>query len=218
MRDPGAPLDLYRLLEAAGEPELIHGEVPKGASILDLGCGTGRITHRLIELGHPVTAVDFDERMLSEIRGAETVLSRIEDLELGRTFAGVLLMSTLINRPDQPGRCALLASCRRHVASEGVVLIERYDPAVGLDDGPTEREFAGITIRVFDVRRDGPLLYQTVEYDAGHRGCWRMQIDGRYVLSDEEMLADLELVGLRLDHWIDERHRWLAAKPALPQT
>ncbi len=92
MRDPGAPLDLYRLLKPAGEPELIHAQVAAGASILDLGCGTGRITHELIRLGHPVTAVDFDERMLREIRGAETVLSRIEDLRLRRTFDAVLLM------------------------------------------------------------------------------------------------------------------------------
>jgi len=70
MRDPGAPLDLYRLLEPAGEPELIHREAGEGATILDLGCGTGRITHPLVRLGHRVTGVDFDERMLREIAGA----------------------------------------------------------------------------------------------------------------------------------------------------
>jgi len=213
MRDPGAPFDLYRLLEPADEPELIHGEAPEGATILDLGCGTGRITHPLIRLGHRVTAVDFDERMLREIEGAETVLSRIEDLDLGRTFGAVLLMSTLINRPDQSGRLALLAACRRHVAADGVVLIERYDPEIGIDDRPTQRQFAGITIRVSDVRRDGPLIYQSVEYDAGDRGNWRIRIDGRYVLTDDETLADLAAAGLRLRHWIDDRHRWLAATP-----
>jgi len=213
MRDPGAPLDLYRLLEAAGEPELIHREAAEGATILDLGCGTGRITHALIRLGHRVTAVDFDERMLHEIKGAQTVLSRIEDLDLGRTFGAVLLMSTLINRPDQSGRLALLASCRRHVASDGVVLIERYDPEIGFDDRPTERQSAGITIRVSDIRRDGPLLYQSIEYDAGDRGNWRIRIEGRYVLSDDETLADLAAAGLQLGHWIDAQHRWLAARP-----
>jgi len=204
-------MDLYRLLEPAGEPELIHREAGEGATILDLGCGTGRITHPLVRLGHRVTAVDFDERMLREIEGAETVLSRIEDLDLGRTFGAVLLMSTLINRPDQDGRLALLAACRRHVASDGVVLIERYDPEIGMDVRQTERQFAGITIRVSGVRRDGPLLYQTVEYDARDRGSWRIQIDGRYVLNDDETLADVAAAGLRLRHWVDDRHRWLAA-------
>lgn len=63
-----------------------------------------------------------------------------------------------------------------------------------------------------NVHREGPLLYQTVEYDAGERGIWRMQLDGRYVLSDEETLADRASAGLRLDHRIDERRRWLAAR------
>src|SRR2546430_14714006 len=146
MRDRGAPFGLCRILEPAGEPELIHREVPEDATILDLGSGTGRITHALIRLGHRVTAVDFDERMLDEIEGAETVLSRIEDLDLGRTFGAVLLMSTLINRPDQSGRLALLGACRRHVATNGVVLIERHDPQIRGDPRPTGGALAGITI------------------------------------------------------------------------
>ena len=50
-RDPGAPLGLYKILRPAGEPELIDSVVPSGAGILDLGCGTGRVTNALVELG-----------------------------------------------------------------------------------------------------------------------------------------------------------------------
>ena len=123
-------------------------------------------------------------------------------------------MSTLINRPDREGRLALLRTCRRHVAPNGVVLVERYDPEIGKDGEATERQFAGITIRVSDVRREGPLLFQSVEYDAGDRGVWRIRLDGRYVLSDDETLADLAAAGLRLRRWVDERRRWLVAIPA----
>ena len=214
MRDPGAPFELYRILEPAGEPDLVHREIAEGATILELGSGPGRITHELIKLGHRVVAVDYDERMLELIHGAETVLSTIEDLHLERSFAAVLLMSTLINRPDREGRLALLQACRRHVAPNGVVLIERYDPEIGEDGEATEREVAGITIRVSNVRRDGPLLFQSVEYDAGERGVWRLRLDGRYVLSDDETLADLAAAGLRLRRWVDERRRWLVAIPA----
>ena len=214
MRDPGAPFDLCRILEPAGEPELIHREIAEEATILDLGSGPGRITHELIKLGHRVVAVDYDERMLELIHGAETVCSPIEDLRLERSFEAVLLMSTLINRPDREGRLALLRTCRRHVAPNGVVLVERYDPEIGKDGEATERQFAGITIRVSDVRREGPLLFQSVEYDAGDRGVWRIRLDGRYVLSDDETLADLAAAGLRLRRWVDERRRWLVAIPA----
>src|SRR5207244_10993605 len=85
VRDPGAPVDLYRLLEAAGEPELIDREIPENAEILELGCGSGRITHPLIALGRRIVAVDFNQEMLELLEGAETVLWSIEETVLART-------------------------------------------------------------------------------------------------------------------------------------
>ena len=77
MRDPGAPVDLYRLLNAADEPELIDREMPEDAEILELGAGSGRITQPLTALGWRVVAVDFNPEMLELIEGAETVQARI---------------------------------------------------------------------------------------------------------------------------------------------
>ena len=211
MRDPGAPVELYRLLEAADEPELIDREMPEDAEILELGAGSGRITRPLISLGRRVVAVDFNPEMLDLIEGAETVLSHVEDLDLGRTFGGVLLMSNLINQSDRDARLALLRAMQRHLSTHGVALIERYDPEAGEDPTPTEHERYGITIRAFDIRREGKLLYQKIEYDAGIRGRWLVDLQGARILTDDEMLADLAAAGLRLVRWIDERHRWLAA-------
>jgi SAM-dependent methyltransferase len=210
MRDAGAPVDLYRLLAAAEEPALIDREMPDDAEILELGAGPGRITHPLIALGRRVVAVDFNPEMLELIEGAETVLSRIEELNLGRKFGGVLLMSTLIDAPEEI-RLSLLRSISRHLAPHGVALIERYDPDIGNDPTPTERHLGAVTMRVSDIARRGHLLYQTIDYDAGTHGNWHIRIDGRYVVSDDEMLADLAAAGLRLLRWVDERHRWLAA-------
>jgi SAM-dependent methyltransferase len=211
VRDPGAPVELYRLLGAADEPELIDREVPADAEILELGAGSGRITHPLIALGRRVVAVDFNPEMLELIEGAETIEARIEDLDLGRTFGGVLLMSNLINQREPEERLALLEAIRRHLGPHGVALIERYDPASGEDPTPTEQQRFGITIRRFDIHRKGQLLYQKIEYDAGMRGRWLVDLQGARILTDDEMLADLTAAGLRLLRWIDERHRWLAA-------
>jgi SAM-dependent methyltransferase len=211
VRDPGAPVELYRLLEAAGEPELIDRELPEGAQILELGAGSGRITRPLIGLGRRVVAVDFNPDMLALVEGAETIEARIQDLNLGRTFGGVLLMSNLINQPELAERLALLRAIQRHLEPHGVALIERYDPEAGEDPTPTEHERYGITIRAFDIRREGKLLYQKIEYDAGARGRWMVDLEGARILSDDEILADLAAAGLRLLRWIDERHRWLAA-------
>jgi SAM-dependent methyltransferase len=211
MRDPGAPPDLYRLLDAADEPDLVDREIPENAEILELGSGSGRITHALIALGRRVVAVDFNPEMLELIEGAEKIEARIQELDLGRTFGGVLLMSNLINDPDTEERLALLRTIQRHLAPNGIALIERYDPESGEDPTPRERERAGLTIRTFDIRRQGHLLYQTIEYDAGARGRWLVRLDGARILNDDEMLADLAASGLRLLRWIDEQHRWLAA-------
>jgi SAM-dependent methyltransferase len=211
MRDPGAPVDLVRILVAADEPELIDRELPEDAEILELGSGAGRITHPLIALGRRVVAVDFNPEMLALIEGAETIEARIQDLDLGRTFGGVLLMSNLINHPDPEERLALLRAIQRHLGPQGIALIERYDPESGEDTTPTEQQRFGITIRRFDIHREGKLLYQKIEYDAGVRGRWMVDLQGARILTDDEMLADLTAVGLRLLRWIDERHRWLAA-------
>ncbi len=208
MRDPGAPIDLYRLLEAADEPELIDSEMPEDAEILELGAGSGRITHPLIALGRRVVVVDFNPEMLALIAGAEKIEARIQDLDLGRTFGGVLLMSNLINNPDRVERLALLRAIQRHLGPHAIALIERYDPETGEDPTPTEQQRYGITIRRFDIHREGKLLYQKIEYDAGVRGRWMVDLQGARILTDDEMLADLAATGLR---WIDERHRWLAA-------
>jgi len=181
---PHPPLGLYLILRPAGEPELIDSVVPPGAAILDLGCGTGRITNAFVERGRHVVAVDFDPRMLERVHGAETVLSRIEDLDLGRTFGSVVLMSNLVNTTDDDRRRALLRTCRRHVQPGGVVLIQRYDPRSGLDPAPPEDHRFGVTTRVFDVRRDGQLLSYTIDYDAGEQGHWSFRVAGARILDD----------------------------------
>src|SRR2546430_5152752 len=35
------------------------------------------------------------------------------------------------------------------------------------------------------------LIYQTIDYDAGTHGHWQIRIEGRHVVSDDEMLASL---------------------------
>jgi predicted RNA methylase len=53
MTDGAFTIEVYRLLPAAGEPEIIHAALPAGATVLDLGSGNGRIAHALLDLGHP---------------------------------------------------------------------------------------------------------------------------------------------------------------------
>ena len=54
----GCSVELYRQLPYLGELDDILGGVPAGSSVLELGCGAGRLTRPLVERGLSVTAVD----------------------------------------------------------------------------------------------------------------------------------------------------------------
>jgi SAM-dependent methyltransferase len=109
----GSPVELYALLPERGEGELVARAVPAGGSILELGCGAGRITRQLVRLGYRVTAVDESPEMLAFVEDAERVCARIEGLDLGRRFDAALLASNLLTAPEEQRR-AFLATCRRH--------------------------------------------------------------------------------------------------------
>lgn len=205
----GSPVDLYTLLPTEGEPELIHARVPPGASVLDLGCGVGRIAHALAALGHPVTAVDESPEMLAAVRGVETIQSRIEDLDLGRTFGCVLLMSDLVN---SDGRGALLRTCRAHVAAGGRVLVERIDP--GTSTGTWSGGYGPFDVEV-DVERVGDAVRGIVAYALPDGRRWTHRFGpGAKVLDDDAMRAELDAAGLRLERFFGPKRRWCAARPA----
>ena len=65
--------------------------------------------------------------MLAHVRSAETVRTRIQDLDLGRRFGAVLLASHLINADDET-RSIFLDACRRHVADDGCVIVQQHTP------------------------------------------------------------------------------------------
>ena len=206
----GSPVGLYATLEPLGEPELIHAAVPPGSEILELGCGAGRITHELIALGHPVTAVDNAPEMLAHVRGAETVLADIETLDLGRTFSVVLLASNFLNAPEDEELAAVLATCSRHVAPGGRVLLERTPPE--WEPKLEAREAGGVRMTLREVVREGSLVSAVMEYEAaGER--WTHAYRAR-LISDEEVDAALVRAGLRRVRWLDERRAWLDARPS----
>jgi len=208
----GCAVDFYALMPAFGEPAIVHEAVGAGTSILELGCGTGRVTHPLMALGHPVVAVDESPEMLGHVRGAETVCATIQGLSLGRRFGAVLLASHLINA-DAGTRSALLATCRRHVADDGCVIVQQHAPEWFSAATETEDTRDGVTYRLRDVSRPAPdLLTATVEYVVGDR-CWTQTFTTTR-LDEAELDASLGAAGLRLDRYLTEDRSWFRAVPA----
>jgi SAM-dependent methyltransferase len=196
-----------------GEPAIVHAAIPARAGILELGAGAGRVTHRLLELGHPVVAVDESAEMLARVRGAETVRTRIQELHLGRRFEVVLLASFLVNTPDRELRRRFLATCREHVRDDGCVLVQRHEPRWFDEAAEGERTGDGITFRLRDLTRPGPgLLSATVEYQVGDRR-WTQSFTAER-LDDRQLAAALGEAGLAVDAYLTADGSWVRAVPA----
>jgi SAM-dependent methyltransferase len=206
----GSPVALYARLEPMGEAEVIHAAVPAGCEILELGAGAGRITHRLVELGHSVVAVDQSPEMLRLVQGAETVLGDIETLSLARRFPVVVLASNFINDADPARRHAYLACCARHVLPSGQVLLEGFPR----DWTPSTDWFerGGVRGRLCQFEQNGPVVSGEMEYIVDGQTLTHL-FESR-LLTEDELAEDLRAAGLRLRRTLDERGSWIEAVPA----
>ena len=204
----GSPVELYALLPELGEGDRVAQAMPAGSSILELGCGTGRITRQLVRLGYKVTAVDESAEMLAHVQEAETICARIEQLDLGRRFDAVLLASNLINAPAGQRR-AFLETCRRHA---DLVVIEGL--ALGWRPEDRETQLGEVASRLRIERVEDDVAYGEVEYAAGGRR-WQHEFAMRVFADRDQLDAALAEAGLQLDRWLEsEGGRWFVAGPA----
>ncbi|MGW0760067.1 class I SAM-dependent methyltransferase [Streptomyces sp. NPDC002814] len=209
----GCAVEFYSRLPAGGEPDIIAGAVPAGAHILELGCGVGRMTHPLLERGFTVTAVDESAEMLERVRGARTICSAIEDLDLGERFDVVLLASFLVHSGDIEVRRGLLRSCVRHLADGGCVLIQREGEDYHRDI-PRERvDPSGFTVRVASSEPVGDGVNSVrAEYEFPD-AVWTQTFLAR-PLTKEQFEGALAEAGLRVDKYLTDDRIWVRAVPA----
>lgn len=208
----GCAVELYSRLSIGQEPEIIAAAVPAGARILELGSGVGRMTHPLLERGFTVTAVDESAEMLERVKGARTICSPIENLDLGETFDVVMLASFLVHAGDAEVRRGLLRTCVRHVAPGGCVLIQREgeDYHTNL---PRERiDPSGFTVRMVSAEPVGDGVDSVRAEYVFPDAVWTQTFLSRPLTKDqfEEALAE---AGLRVDSYLTPDRIWVRAVP-----
>jgi SAM-dependent methyltransferase len=141
----GADYD-RRWAELAAAGKSIHGEADlisrfEPASVLDAGCGTGRVAIELAARGIEVVGVDLDPPMLAEARTKAPQLEWVEaDLlavSLDRQFDVVAMAGNVMIfvRPGSEQR--IVANLARHIRSGGLLIagfqldhdytLDRYD-------------------------------------------------------------------------------------------
>jgi 2-polyprenyl-3-methyl-5-hydroxy-6-metoxy-1,4-benzoquinol methylase len=206
----GSAVELYEVTPVHGEDELINAAIDPHSSILELGCGTGRITRPLLALGHDVVAVDESADMIAHVTETETIRATIGDLRLGRTFDVVLMMSFLINVADDTERLRLLRTCAQHVRPGGSVLLQQEIPGSRHAPAVMEREDSKMVISDVEDLPDG-VQAATLTHTVNGR-TWSQRILTKN-LSEDTLSAQLAEVGLRRTGYLTPNKMWLRAQP-----
>ena len=116
----------YERRAAAGEN--VHGEADfvmrfSPASVLDAGCGTGRIARELARRGVDSVGVDLDDTMLSTARrkapDLEWHCGDLALIDLGRTFDVIVLAGNVMIFLTPGSESAVLSNMARHLAPGG---------------------------------------------------------------------------------------------------
>lgn len=208
----GCSVELYRRLPYAGEITVLSHLLSPNCSVLELGCGTGRLTSHLLSRGCDVTAVDNSVEMLAYAPAKATLVNAdIEHLNLKQKFDVVLLPTCLINHADPAVRAAFINAAARHVKPFGRFVLERHDP-VWLSTAKTG--FVGrmqdISSWIDFVARSDDVIEMTIRY-ADEFNTWRHSFS-LVALDDASLQSALDASGFGEVTWLDARRRWAAVR------
>ncbi|HVL27926.1 MAG TPA: class I SAM-dependent methyltransferase [Acidimicrobiales bacterium] len=142
-----------RWAEMAARGENVHGEadfvcslVPPPRSVLDAGCGTGRVAVELARRGCDVVGVDVDPAMLEQARAKGPSLAWVRAdlaaLDLGRRFDAVVAAGNVMIFLQPGTEGAVVAALARHLEAGGALVAGFSLEAGRLDLGAYDRHAA----------------------------------------------------------------------------
>lgn len=124
MAAQGADLD--------GEARFIDAMAPRGARILDAGCGPGRVGGRLARLGHHVVGVDIDPALIEAAEAdhpgprwvtADLAHLNLTDLGITERFDVIVSAGNVMTFLDPLTRRSVLERLAGHLADDGRAVI-----------------------------------------------------------------------------------------------
>jgi SAM-dependent methyltransferase len=154
-----------------------------GGPILELGCGTGRITVPIAQDGHHIVGLDRSAAMLERAerraRRANVEIRWVEGdmraFSFNEAFALVFVAFNSFLMLDPNDRWSCLARVREHLAPRGRVAIDVFQPdpevVVGLDGGVVDEwervdpESAGAVRKFSSSRANVDGVTQRIWYD-----------------------------------------------------
>ncbi|MFN0092291.1 MAG: class I SAM-dependent methyltransferase [Acidimicrobiales bacterium] len=118
--------------DLAGEARFVDALAPRGARILDAGCGPGRVGAELARRGHTVVGVDVDPELIAAARedhpGPTWLVGDLAELDLAARgeptpFDAVVCAGNVMPFLAESTRWEVLARLGAHLADEGRIAV-----------------------------------------------------------------------------------------------
>lgn len=114
------------------EKDIILKHIKSEDSILDIGCGTGRITTYLYKLGYNVTGIDYSKKAIEKLRKNHPEIScrmmDILDLPMKNKFDVIILTRTLQSLPTKEMKIEALAKAKQSMNTNGTIILTEGNP------------------------------------------------------------------------------------------
>jgi SAM-dependent methyltransferase len=206
--------ELYDLLFPSVEPFYLEQAPKRGGRVLELGCGTGRLTVSIAQRGIDIVGVDLSDSMLAAARnkaraaGVEVpfIHADMRDLDLDGRFETILIPgNSLLHLLTNEELKQCLAGVRRHLAPGGQLAfdISKWDMSRYARD-PAQRypAFTQGEISVDETSSYDPAaqVRDVVWYLSTVRAADFRRIEYRLrVIFPQELLLLLEIAGFHLE-------------------
>lgn len=152
--------------DLAGEARFVDAMAPRGARILDAGCGPGRVGGFLASAGHQVVGVDVDPALIEAAQhdhpGPQWVVGDLAELDLparGITepFDIIVSAGNVMTFLAPSTRVPVLSRLRSHLKRDGRAVIgfgagREYDFHQFLDDAAAAGFVVDLLLSSWDVR------------------------------------------------------------------
>ncbi|MCV6968472.1 class I SAM-dependent methyltransferase [Mycobacterium bohemicum] len=152
--------------DLAGEARLVDAMAPRGARILDAGCGPGRVGGYLAAAGHRVVGVDVDPALIEAAEqdhpGPRWLVGDLAELDLpargiDEPFDVIVMAGNVMTFLAPSTRTQVLSRLRTHLGSDGRAVIgfgagRGYGFSQFLDDAATAGLRPDLLLSTWDLR------------------------------------------------------------------
>ncbi|HET9890243.1 MAG TPA: class I SAM-dependent methyltransferase [Mycobacterium sp.] len=150
--------------DLAGEARFVDAMAPRGARILDAGCGPGRLGGYLATVGHDVVGVDVDPALIEaaehDYPGPRWLVGDLAELDLrdiAEPFDVIVSAGNVMAFLAPSTRVQVLSRLRAHVADDGRAAIgfgayREYEFADFLNDAADAGFAPDLLLSTWDMR------------------------------------------------------------------